>query len=241
VSATGRSDVRDPDDNYATPAWLSKAIFPHLRGKVLLDPSCGKGAILEAWNGPAIGLELDQRRAAGADEICQRQPTYVIGDVLCMNALESEGVREWRGDFVCDNPPFRLAMEFIQTALVWSSSKKDVAFLLRLSFLASQKRSDFHKKYPCDVFVPDRRPEFCASLKCTGKKDAKDVRKPGCGWYLVQELDAPRPRKCPDCGCVVQISTSDNSDYGWFVWGPGRGNRWFPLDTDHRLTLPRDL
>ena len=30
MSATGRSDVRDPDDFYETPAWCTDLILPHL-------------------------------------------------------------------------------------------------------------------------------------------------------------------------------------------------------------------
>lgn len=50
MTATGRSDVRHPDDFYRTPAWLTRAVLPHLdlpAHSHVLDPACGDGAILD--------------------------------------------------------------------------------------------------------------------------------------------------------------------------------------------------
>lgn len=75
MSATGRNlagNERRPDDFYATPAWCTELILPHLAdASVVFDPCCGEGAILDvarARGSRTAGLELDVGRAqlAGA-------------------------------------------------------------------------------------------------------------------------------------------------------------------------------
>jgi hypothetical protein len=56
------------------------------------------------------------------------------------------------------NPPFALAQEFIQHTLTMA---EQVVFLLRLSFLESQKREHFFARVGVpDVFVLPERPSF---------------------------------------------------------------------------------
>lgn len=125
-------------------------------------------------------------------------------------------------DCVISNPPFNIAIEVIRSSLALVKAKGgEVAMLLRLGFMAGQERVDFHKENPSDIFVLPRRPSFCASISCKAK---------GCGWKVRLPLDAPRPARCEACENDVAVSTSDSSDYGWFVWGPGRGHRWRILD-----------
>ena len=45
MSATNRSNVRVASDFYATPAWCTRAILPHLPVTSVLDPCAGDGAI----------------------------------------------------------------------------------------------------------------------------------------------------------------------------------------------------
>jgi hypothetical protein len=51
-------------------------------------------------------------------------------------------------------------MEFIERALREAPEDADVAFLLRLNFLGSQRRAAFHRSFPSDVYVLPRRPSF---------------------------------------------------------------------------------
>jgi hypothetical protein len=152
MSATGRNLVgneRRPDDFYATPAWATRAVLPHLRMQPpVLDPCCGEGAILRVcldyW---PCGIELDGERAAKAPGVIRR------GDALGGAAWPSHRT-------IITNPPYSLAMEFIQRALAEAPADADVAFLLRLNFLGSQRRAAFHRMYPSDVYVLPRRPSF---------------------------------------------------------------------------------
>jgi hypothetical protein len=205
VSATGRNlagHERHPDDDYATPAWCTRAIMPHLTISegIVLDPCCGVGAILDvfhaAWpNRLTKGIEFNEERHASAK--CKKHVVF-FDDALSPSCV-------WPScDAIVTNPPYNLALPFIEKAIRSHVAKPneqsidvpydsepsiDLAFLLRLNFLGSQKRADFHRAHPCDVFVLPRRPSF------TG-------------------------------------GGTDATEYAWFVWGQGRGNRWFMLDVE---------
>lgn len=153
MSATGRNLVgneRRADDFYATPAWCTRAIMPHLRlNDPVLDPCCGDGAILGvlfAAGRTVCGLELDAARGGTS------------GSVSIRDALTPEPWPQHRT--IITNPPYSLAMEFIERALREAPEDADVAFLLRLNFLGSQRRAAFHRSYPSDVYVLPRRPSF---------------------------------------------------------------------------------
>lgn len=156
MSATGRSDVRRPDDFYRTPAWCVRAIVRHIEipeGATVLDPSCGDGAILDVIqclrpDVRTVGIELDRERADGA-----RKRHGVIGGADALELPDSQ----WAADVIVMNPPFSLAREFVERAIGCA----DVTIcLLRLSWMAGQKRATFWRANPADVFVLPRRPSF---------------------------------------------------------------------------------
>jgi hypothetical protein len=237
MSATGRGAQRQADDFYATPAWATRAILPHLVDgpdtvSLVLDPCAGRGAILGVLGEWALergapgrrlyyGLVLDAERTAAAR-----------GAGLVVETRDALALKSWAGSccgprptLIITNPPYSLAMQLVVRALSEVTPGGTVAMLLRLNWLASKGRAGFHKKHPSDVYVLDRRPEFVASLSCSKKKH-------GCSYKETQELEAARPKACPLCGAKVNCSTTDATEYCWMCWGPGRGNRWFLLDTE---------
>lgn len=184
MSATGRSDVRRPFDQYVTPSACVEAILPHLgplSGRKILEPSAGTGAIVRvllehgAEPGNVWACELDP--ALGKE-----LPMGIWSD--CRDFLQLKTGLGF--DLVIGNPPYAKAQEFVEHAIACIRTGGTVAMLLRLAFLASRKRVSFHQEHPSDLYVLSRRPSF------TG-------------------------------------GGTDSADYGWFVWGPGRGNRWFLL------------
>jgi hypothetical protein len=63
-----------------------------------------------------------------------------------------------RVDLIITNPPFSRALEFLQKSL---SEAETVIYLLRLNFLASQKRKAFwNANRPTHIFVLGNRPSF---------------------------------------------------------------------------------
>lgn len=224
MSSTNRGTAREPDDFYATPAWCTRAILPHLRpSRFILDPFAGKGAILDAaddyrrerWR-YVRGIELDRNRAG----IVRARHLLACDDTLGQTSWDS------RGATVVTNPPYSRALECVERAIAEVGPGGQAAFLLRIAFLASQERAPFHRAHPSDIYVLDRRPSFAASIACK----VKPGKRAGCGWRVLQEIDALRPKTCPKCGLGgLDVTTTDSADYAWFVW-PGQG-RWSILDT----------
>lgn len=158
MSATGRSDVRHPDDFYATPTWCTRLILPHLPlSGTVLEPCAGTGAIVRELIAHGVtrdritAVERDPERASGVAAIC--------ADYLAWAPAE-------RVDCVVTNPPYKLAMEFVQRSLEHASVS---AMLLRQGFLASQRRHAWLSKHVPDVYQLARRPSFTG-----GGTDAAD-------------------------------------------------------------------
>jgi hypothetical protein len=241
LSATGRSAAagtgyeRHPDDDFATPYWCTRAIVPHLNTfglntrqlGVALDPCCGSGSILDVLKEDSRwritrGFEINHDRYSLAKikgHIVFRE------DTLADDCVWSDDVNPI--DVLVTNPPYSLAMPIILKAMPLAQYI-DCAFLLRINFLGSQERKPFHIAHPSDLYPIPRRPSFVMSVSCKKKRD--------CGWgvtipYLpTGELSAPKPTACGQCGGPVSASSSDATEYAWFVWGPGRMGRVKVLD-----------
>ncbi len=185
MSATGLSDVRRADDFYETPAWCTKAILGELRTpngwaadqrtpiplttRIALDPCAGRGAILDVLRDSGrfetiAGIELREEHAIRAIESSRSFAPSLRYAIEIRDALDPD--RTWgKPDLIVMNPPFKLAMQFIERALVEILPRGlgrpgDVAALLRLNWLGSQGRAAFHRCYPADIFVMPRRPSF---------------------------------------------------------------------------------
>ena len=166
MSSTGRADVRHPDDFYITPEWVTRLIVPRLPrpccAGIVVDAGCGEGAIgkvLTSAGYSTVGVELNEARAATANAGMSH---VIVGNFL------AQGLRGYRG--VVMNSPFSLAMPFLEHALEGVESGGFVVSLLRLSWLASQKRAAFHKAHQAHVMVLPKRPSFTAD----GKTDSAD-------------------------------------------------------------------
>lgn len=217
MSSTARGSDRHPDDFYSTPAWATRAILRTIEPpppRRILEPTAGTGAIsklLREWwpEAEIVSVELDERRAETAGAVCG-------------NFLE---IAPTMGhfDLAITNPPFALAMDVIKATLPIATT---TIMLLRLNFIGALERVPFWLANPADAYVLPKRPSFAASVKCGNP--AKKIR--GCGWKTMMPIDAPRPKKCPVCCGVRTVTTGDSCEYAWFAWGPGRGNRWWPLD-----------
>lgn len=140
-------------DFYETPSWCVRAILPYLpvsRKTRILDAGCGTGAIIrelvKVWPDNEIsGIEKEDGRFEEA-----RRSLF---DVRQGNFLHVTD----RVDLIVSNPPYSHAIDFVQHAMTLAPV---VCMLLRLPWLASQKRATWHREHPAHVYVLPRRPSF---------------------------------------------------------------------------------
>lgn len=151
-------------DQYPTPVGVAHDFFSMMRSRGLLyrdmsrvsvlDPSCGSGNLLEAMS--RVGVERGYLHGIEIDTsvIDKYVDQIKIGDALKV---------DWpNADIIVMNPPYSHAMEFVQKAVekVERGEAGQVIALLRLSFLGSQKRKDFHRAHESKVFVLSKRIKF---------------------------------------------------------------------------------
>ena len=163
MSATGRSDVRQIDDFYQTPAWCVRRLLEAVDLPVgsWLEPAVGHGAIVRAVNAhlDSKGFKVDWYAADIRPAV-----RHYVGDVVdsaqlfAGNDFTKPSMLD-TGDFdvTITNPPYALAMQFIERALGMSSY---VVVLLRLNFLGSARRATFFREEMPDVYVLPNRPSF---------------------------------------------------------------------------------
>ncbi|MCL6453571.1 MAG: hypothetical protein K6T78_08080 [Alicyclobacillus sp.] len=142
MSATGRGAVRREHDAYQTPRWVIEALLdkigPLVHGKTVLEPCAGEGEIVRSL----------QERGALVTAFDIQAGT----DFLAVDCAD----KHW--DWCITNPPYRYAQEFADKAMQVADA---VVMLLRLGFLAGQKRRAWWQAHKPDVvYVLSRRPSF---------------------------------------------------------------------------------
>ena len=162
---------RIPSDNYATPFSISKWAIDHVvkisekhcgkptRKLRMLEPGCGDNAPFSRY-AASIGME-----AHGVDyrEVGRRETVAIIGDLdfLEMPSEKSKMLYANKYDVIATNPPFIYGIEFIQRSLDMLSPRGVAVFLVKMTFLGTQGRSDFFKERPpAEIHVLTQRPSF---------------------------------------------------------------------------------
>ena len=171
-----------PGDVYLTPPWcvdrLLEAWVPASAiadgCSTCLEPCVGTGNIVRAFN-----------------RQYQKARWNVFDIDLAPSKLREacSGIKDmWHGDFICEegdagpsyydltdhvglvltNPPFTLAQQFIRHARHWCPNA-DLMFLLRLGFLAAEKRAKFYAEMGTpDIYVLPNRPSFTGDGRTDG-------------------------------------------------------------------------
>jgi len=154
-------------DFYETPAWVSAWLFDRLGGmdldvKGILDPACGRGAILDeaknfGWQHRA-GFELDASR--GVQCAAKGHATFHLDSLASTMQVVDHAV--------VMNPPFSHCFEFVKK---YVAETKHVFALLRLGFLASKKRREWLENNPPNgLIILSSRPSFTED----GKTDSQE-------------------------------------------------------------------
>ena len=156
---------RRENDLYPTPSELCEATiqkhkhFFHNDGIRVLDSGAGEGA----WG----------------KEVRKIIPTAIITGVELRNIQKPDGYDNWynsidykyfdkgKYDIILGNPPYRYSEEFIRKSMELLDDYGVLFYLLRLSFLESQKRYDglFKEFRPLEVSVSVRRVSFSGDKK----------------------------------------------------------------------------
>jgi hypothetical protein len=153
LSATNRGASRRPQDFYETPAWLTEAIIPILREHLYpiedprtLEPAAGQGAILRVLEEAFPNAVIDSGDIGTGQDFL----TYPYDPHY---------------DLIITNPPYSLALEFIQRAMAFRhfhhhNHHPVICMLLRVNFLGAQKRARWLREHTPSIYVSPRRPDF---------------------------------------------------------------------------------
>ncbi|MCY1031625.1 hypothetical protein OV207_09190 [Corallococcus sp. BB11-1] len=130
----------------------------HFKGGHWLEPCAGEGAIISTVDRADVrwtAVEIQRRFEPPLRKIPGLK-SIEIGDF--MDYQPPATLRSERPfDAAITNPPYLDAMEFVARCLELSHH---VAMLLRLNFLASNKRNTFMREHCPDVYVLPDRPSF---------------------------------------------------------------------------------
>ena len=153
-------------DQYFTPPWLTKAVLPEIERLLkrthinlkwkdisILEPACGDGAMVD-----------ELRNTWPEAQITASDITTGV-DFLNM----SETVKY---DIIVSNPPYKLAMPFVQKAHRMLKPQGIICFLLRMNWLASKTRAEWLRANTPAVFVSPRRPKFALNKHGVVSSDA---------------------------------------------------------------------
>lgn len=159
MSATNRGAERKPLDAYYTDDVDARDCVAALHfapGSRVLEPHCGGGAFVRALL-DAPNVRIVDANDVNAD-VCN---SFVLPGRV--NHTFREDFTTFRTGWACwdwivGNPPFSDAERHIRHALTLAPN---VAFLLRLAMLESERRRQFWIDHPlADLFVFGRRPSF---------------------------------------------------------------------------------
>lgn len=183
---------------WETPRWAVQAILPVIRERMalrspshgwhLIDAGCGRGPLLESFRDlPGIvaaeGVEVDPARALETRErLGDREVIHAASWFEFTPARVAPRV-------ICSNPPFSLAVEFLERAIDLARPIGIVAFLLQHDFATGVDRAEqIHSKWRSGLYPLKRRPGF-GGAHSSGKRPFSwfvfDLGNPYREWGIV--------------------------------------------------------
>lgn len=130
---------RVENDYYATNPKAVEMLLTNYTfdASTILEPCVGEGHIANAIN----NFFTNKREITGIDLVDRGYPNTIITDFLTY-----ETNKKWEG--IISNPPYSLAMEFIEKSMELLEDNGQMAMFLKIQFLEGAKRKDFFEKYP---------------------------------------------------------------------------------------------
>lgn len=159
ISATNRGGKRRKSDSYYTPIPVIENLFEHysLKGGSILEPSAGCGNFIKVardlgYSSHITAIETDENEY---DNLYKYSNEVIITDFL-----QWQPDREYKT--IIGNPPYSLALEFIEKCFEIAGKDTEIVMLLRTAFLESKKRYSFWQRHPVSkLYVLSSRPSFC--------------------------------------------------------------------------------
>ena len=237
MSSTSRGGVREEDDFYETmredAIEAVERLVPYMpEAPVIFEPMAGRGALVrvlrEVW--PKAYIIANELNAGRAEQLRDAGADFVmVGDLFRQTLWQEMPHKAGPPVLAFTNPAFKFATQCV-TSLY--PRIPHVKILQRTNFLHSKKRLGFWQQNKANIDLLPERPSFAASLACeehvtttpqgNGYTPAKTAegkkqrwKRPGCDWAVIQYLDAPRAKTCPNCGNPTRCSTSDSCEYMW--------------------------
>lgn len=153
-TAVMASRIEPPDslDFFPTPPWASRALCEHVLPLVVAPvfmrpmsvwcPAAGEGHMAEVLR--------EYFAAVHASDVHNYGRGYKVGSFVG----EGPDVAQcpFTPDWIIENPPFRLAQEFIERGL--REARVGVAMLLRTAFIETDERYEFYQRHPLAIFAP---------------------------------------------------------------------------------------
>ncbi|MCX8282446.1 SAM-dependent methyltransferase [Phyllobacterium sp. 0TCS1.6C] len=194
-----RYEANDSADNFPTPPWATRGLVEHVIGNLpglknmtCLEPACGQGYMAKPLAEYFGSVEASDAYS------------YGYGPVRDFLDYPFEaGSHDW----VITNPPFRLAEEFVQRALI--VARKGVAMLARTVFLESVGRYEGI----FNVVPPTKFAQFAERVPMVkGRLDRKASTATGYAWFVWEKgegMTIPRLMWVPPCRKALER----DSDY----------------------------
>jgi len=160
MSATNRGSTRVGSDFYATPKSVIHNFLDYYQIKEgnLLEPSAGNGnfitSLRERERGQPRFITACELRKEEKENLSKYADEVIIGDFLTWKPTIKYNV-------IIGNPPYSLALEFIEKCFEIANEDTEIIMLLRTAFLESKKRYEFWQKHPVsELYVLSQRPSF---------------------------------------------------------------------------------
>lgn len=162
MSSKNRGSIPQENDYYPTPISAITPLLDRIdfsRVTTFLEPCCGDDRILNLI--PEDKIKFWTEISKGKNYF-----DYKFEDI----------------DLIITNPPFSIAIEFIQKSL---KEAKTVCYLQRLNWLGSRQRKDFWNTNPPDkIFVLSKRPQFKRELNLGNGSDSTEY-----AWFIWDKLN----------------------------------------------------
>lgn len=160
MSATNRGCERKAYDFYATPPETVQAFLANFdgisSGDRILEPSAGNGQIVKVLRESGYDNRIDTVELRPEE----RGTLEALADNVTIGSF-FDYEPDCGYDVIIGNPPYSLALDFINKSLELLHPGGLLIFLLRTNFLESEKRFKWWQEHPLSgLYTLHKRPSF---------------------------------------------------------------------------------